>query len=101
MLNGNPVIFPAMLPFFAVAFGIYLLSDILIFLTEITAILFGYHVYTDEGRDVAIVLKNRIQLEDCWLEHVPKLRHLRYITTPFAAMLMIGPLYAIVNGLLV
>lgn len=88
-----------MLPFFAITFGIYLLPDILIFLTELTAILFGYHVYTNEGSDIAIVLKGGVQLEDCWLEHVPKLRYLRFVTTPLAAMLMIGPLYAIISGL--
>lgn len=84
-----------MIPFFVVAFGIFLLSDILIFLTECTAILVGYHVYTDKGSDVAIVIKNRVQLEGNWLEHVPKLRYLRFVTTPLTLAMLAARLHAV------
>ena len=84
-----------MIPFFVVALGIFLLSETLIFLTECAAILVGYHMYTDEGSNVAIVIKNRVRLEGCWLEHVPKLRYLRVVTTPLTLALLATRLYAI------
>ncbi len=80
-------------------FGLFILAffflpEILIFVTEIAAIVFGYHVYTNEGSDVSIVLKDGVQLEDSPLEHLPKLRHLRSVTLPLTVALLAARLYA-------
>jgi hypothetical protein len=72
---------------------LFFLPDILIFLTELTAIAFGYHIYTNDDSDTSIVFKNRIQLKGCWLEHTPKLGKLRIITTPLTVILLLGRLY--------